>query len=451
MSTNNSKGKIDINRSQYPYCSIPPAPDLNNKMKAMNKMMLSGADMASANLGLPVGTFALIQSRSLRRPQHSFGTPARISPKGKVKAVVLLVDFEDDPSSTKKDHYSDLLFSSGTHSTGSMRDYFKEVSDNKLDVEGDVYGWYRLPQKYSYYTANNFGDGDYPHNAKRLVEDAVKAADADVNFADYDSDGDGIVDAIFVVHAGQGAEETGDKGAIWSHRWALDNPVSVDGVSVLDYTIEAENGRIGLFCHEFVHVFNIPDLYDTGYDSAGIGDWCLMASGSWGGAPAGSRPVHPCAWVKKTLGWVKDTNSTGDQTAMSLAPVETEHEIVRLWTNGNQSKEYFLLENRQKSNFDASLPGEGLLIYHIDETMTTNSDQNHPLVGIEQADGKRDLQNNNNQGDNGDPYVGQSNNKNFDTNSNPNSKSYTGKKTSVSVSNINNSSNQITFDLKVQT
>ena len=286
----------EIEKIDQPYVTIPPSPDVRNKMKEMNKMLLSGDPMDKPDLPLSFRTFSLIQSRSLRKPQRNFRAPAHISTAGTIKALVILVEFQDNGSSTNKDHYEEMLFSLGTYQTGSMRDYFKEVSNAHMDIVGDIFGWYKMPQSYDYYVNNKYGEGTYPRNVKRLIEDAVQAPSADVNFADYDSDGDGMVDAIFVVHAGAGAEESGNTNEIWSHRWSLDNPVTIDGVKVYDYTIEAENGRIGLFCHEFVHVFNITDEYDPGYDSAGIGNWCLMAGGSWGGDPPGSQP-GPSMWM----------------------------------------------------------------------------------------------------------------------------------------------------------
>jgi immune inhibitor A len=437
--------------TDYPHCMARASPDLMPKIMKVKKMVASGADLSAAAKILPIRTFALILSRNSKRPQNYGMAPARVSSSGTVKALVLLVDFEENTSTTNKDHYEELLFSSGVYSTGSMRDYFKEVSYGNLDIVGDVFGWYRMPEKYEYYVDNKFGtDGVYPHNAKRLVEDAVHAANADVNFSDYDSDGDGIVDATFIVHAGRGAEETGLTTDIWSHRWNLDTPVTVDNVKVIDYTIEAEDGRIGLFCHEFVHVYNIPDLYDTDYDSYGIGRWCLMSAGSWGGTnPTGSRPIHPCAWVKKKLGWVNTKNPIANQNDVSLPDIESNPEVMRLWTNGIESKEYFLLENRQKKNFDSELPAGGLLIYHIDESQLTNSNQFHPLVGIEQADGERDLENAENEGDQGDVYRGTTGNTIFDVSTNPNSKSYLDEGTLVDITDITNSNVNVTFNVKV--
>ena len=157
------------------------------------------------------------------------------------------------------------------------------------DITGDVIGWYRMPHPYDYYVNNNNGFGSYPQNTQKLIEDAVDAANRDVIYSEYDRDGDGYVDALFVVHAGPGAETSGRTDHIWSHRSTIIDRV-LDGVKIRDYTCEAEDGKIGLFCHGLTHVFGIPDLYDTDYSSRGIGRWCLMAFGSWNGG--GDKPSH---------------------------------------------------------------------------------------------------------------------------------------------------------------
>ena len=102
--------------------------------------------------------------------------------------------------------------------------------------------------------------------------------------------------------------------------------------------------------------------------------------------------------------------------------------------------EYFLLENRQKTGFDVSLPGDGLLIWHIDEAQSANTDENHYKVALMQADGKRDMERNTNRGDAGDPYPGTSNNNTFSATSNPNSKSYANADSCVAVTIIGASS-----------
>ena len=137
-----------------------------------------------------------------------------------------------------------------------------------------------------------------------MARDAALAADADVNFAPYDNDGNGYVDAFIVIHAGAGAEETGSSNDIWSHKWVLAGGEYVaDTTKIFAYLTVPEDSRIGVCAHELGHLlFGFPDLYDTDYISEGIGNWCLMAGGSWNGG--GDMPAHPSAWCKANQGWV---------------------------------------------------------------------------------------------------------------------------------------------------
>ena len=230
---------------------------------------------------------------------------------------------------------------------------------------------------------------------------------------------------------------TGNKNQIWSHKWVLDGgALNVDGTKIFAYLTVPEDAMIGVCCHELGHLlFGFPDLYDTDQSSEGIGNWCLMAAGSWGGTPAGSLPVHPSAWCKANQGWVAVDNRTSNAT-LNIPDVKQSHTVYRLWKNGDSNPEYFLLENREQAQFDASLPSGGLLIWHIDETTPDNTNENHYRIALVQADGQRDLERAANRGDAGDPYPGIANNFRFDNTSAPNSKSYNGLATSVSVTNI---------------
>jgi immune inhibitor A len=129
------------------------------------------------------------------------------------------------------------------------------------------------------------------------------------------------------------------------------------------------------------------------------------------------------------------TNVTTGGT-LSLPDVKTSRNVHRLWKDGAGGSEYFLLENRHRTGFDAQLPGDGLLIWHIDESQPGNTDENHYKVALMQADGKRDLELDHNRGDAGDPYPGSSGNTAFSASSTPNSKSYAGADTCVSVAGI---------------
>jgi immune inhibitor A len=341
-------------------------------------------------------------------------------PIGEKKALILLVDFSDNPQTYQPTDFDSLIY--GTNQA-TMRDYYSEVSYGKFTISrsSKVVGWLRAPHNYSYYIGDSFGfyPGNYPYSVQGLVMDACNLADDSVNFADFDENGDGVVDAIFIVHAGPGAEETGAKNMIWSHQWQLSNTgtgcpgpyQSADGVVVDFYSMEPERlvtpaVRItcGVFVHEFGHQLGLPDLYDRDYSTNGLGLFCLMAAGSWGQAatsdPPGSSPAHLCAWAKYQLGWVTPTAleraGVHKLENQSIANTETNPVSYRLledpggpdWgESGGQGGEYFLTENRTRIGFDKSLPGEGLLILHCDDDQTHNDNENHPLVGIMQGDG----------------------------------------------------------------
>jgi immune inhibitor A len=437
-------------------CVVPPSPELfETIVRSKQKLLAHEVLPEEAQVDvLDLRSLTLILGRPVKTRAHTFiAAPRALAPVvGTVKALVLLVDFSDKAATETNQHYVDMLFTSGTYATGSLRDFYWEASYNKLTVTGAVSGqggptagWYRAPQPYSYYTNGNYGFGAYPQNAQKLVEDVVDLADPFVNFADYDNDGDGFVDALFIVHAGPGAEATGNVNDIWSHQWGI-TPKTVDGVKVSTYSMEPEDGRIGVFCHELGHVFGLPDLYDTDYSSAGTGRWDLMAGGSWNNG--GLTPAHPVAWCKVKLGWVTPVTLFNVQQSVTIQPSETHAEIYKLPVGSAASSEYFLLENRQQTGFDSNLPGEGLLVAQIDDNQTNNTDENHYLVDVEQCDGNFDLNKNANQGDATDPFPCGANAQ-FTANTTPNSKAYDGSDSQISVTNIQRSGANITADINV--
>jgi M6 family metalloprotease-like protein len=339
-----------------------------------------------------------------------------------------------------------------------MRDYFTEVSYGQLTMTGAVTVWLRMPQTYAYYVHGEYGFGAYPKNAQKLTEDAVLAADSLVDFSQYDNNGDGYVDALFIVHAGPGAEATGDTNDIWSHQWETSSPVNVDGVKAYVYAMMPENGTIGVFCHEAGHaVFGLPDLYDTDYTSRGIGYWSLMAYGSWGNG--GVTPVHMDAFCKLKVGFLTAQVPVCPLVSAKLPRVEDNKVIYKLQKNGVPGREYFLIENRRKALFDSYLPASGLVIYHVDETVRTgnmnewypgHTGSGHYLVAVEQADGKWDMEKMVNVGDAGDPYPGSTTNRTYDSGSTPNSNDYNGNNTGAAVTNISNSGDTMTTDIMVK-
>jgi immune inhibitor A len=209
---------------------------------------------------------------------------------------------------------------------------------------------------------------------------------------------------------------------------------NADGTSIFAYLTVPEDSRIGVCAHELGHLlFGWPDLYDTDSSSEGLGNWCLMAGGSWNSN--GDVPAHPSAWCKVNQGWASVQTHTANGV-VSIADVKTSHTVHRLWKDGAPGNEYFLLENRQRTGFDTHLPGDGLLVYHVDEAIATNANENHPKVKLMEADGQRHLHNGANRGDAGDSYPGSSGNTAFNGTSNPNSKSYGNVDTCVAITNI---------------
>lgn len=426
---------------------VPPSPVLEKRILNTRRKFTLGESLPEKPTAdvLDLRSFSLITNRPAFTRSHTLGRKSSSVPvtTGAKRVLVILADFSENIGRLTTQYYSDMLFSRRTFPTGSLKDYFLEASYQRLNVDGEVIGgdkgWLRAPKPYSYYTQDEYGFGSYPNNTIKLVEDVVDLASRFVKFSNYDFDGDGVVDNLFIIHAGPGAEETGDLSHIWSHTATMP-PKVVDGVKVSSYSMEPENGKLGVFCHEFAHTLGLPDLYDYDMDSAGAGSWDLMASGCWNNG--GTTPSHPSAWCKVSLGWVSPVKVDKTQ-CVNIRPCCSYPDIFKLRVDDQQ---YFLLENRKKKGFDSYLPGEGLLILHVDEGRTNNSDQNHYLVDIEQCDGKCDLNNNINHGDPGDPFpYGAS--CAFTATTVPSSKTYKGADSGLAVSNIKRSGDLITADV----
>ncbi|KHE70841.1 immune inhibitor A domain-containing protein, partial [Halobacillus sp. BBL2006] len=270
------------------------------------------------------------------------------------KVLVLLVDYPDKPHNTmtadetdmyydgedaySREHYQDMLFGDGgwTGPDGetydSMKQYYEQQSGGSYSVEGEVAGWYTASQPAAAYGGNYPTEDDSDVNARGLVKEALKAAAADpkVNIADYDQwdrydldgdgdylEADGLVDHLMVIHSGVGEEAGGGSlgsDAIWSHRWNLGGVTPIAGteatvgywggsMAAYDYTIEPEDGAVGVMAHEFGHDLGLPDEYDTQYSGAGepVSYWSIMASGSWAGDIPGSMPTGFSPYAKEML------------------------------------------------------------------------------------------------------------------------------------------------------
>jgi len=402
-------------------------------------------------------------------PRRSASGPSRVVPgTGTANVAVILVNFPDcTPSYTTAD-FTDLLFGGGQ----SMKTFYSEASYGKFTVSAGpsgIVGWYTAAHPHDYYGANgSYGD----MYAASLVIEAVKAADAaGFNFAPYDCDHDGTVDVVMVVHQGTGEEASGVATDIWSHRWTLNSAraygdgsgtyTTNDGVVVNDYTIQPESYRggistVGVYCHEYGHALGLPDLYDLDMSSAGLGNWSLMATGSWCGTGRnGDSPSHPDAWCKAKLGWLTPTVQTTTVYGAQIPQVETNPFAYKLWAGGTTGSEYFLIENRQRTGFDSGLPNGGLCIYHVDDSQGSNNNEWYPghtssghfRVALEQADGAFGLEMNSGRGDAGDPYPGSTANRTLSSYTVPDCRTYAGDLSKFAVRNIANSSSTATADI----
>ncbi|WP_242448300.1 M6 family metalloprotease domain-containing protein [Cellulomonas sp. WB94] len=440
-------------------CTVPPSPELRDKWRKDLASVNKSRDAAPA-LRLAREPHPLGFNDGVIVPPEEFpaGTPFaairataadRAPLRGTVNVAVVLVDFSDKTMTATTAHFDELFFSTGALPHGSVKEYYSEVTNGLVTLAGTVVGPYRMPHTLAWYANNGSGIGlnGTAFRSPQLALDAANAANAAVDFTPYDNDGNGFVDAFIVVHAGQGAEVTGSKGDIWSHKSVLASALAVDSTKIYGYLTIPEDAKIGVSAHELGHLlFGFPDLYDTDYSSEGIGNWCLMSGGSWNGG--GAQPAHPSAWCKVNQGWVTTTVVTTNGT-LTIPAVESSHTVFRLWKDGASGSEYFLLENRQPIGYDAALPGPGALLWHIDETQPGNTDENHYKVALIQADGKRDLELDHNRGDAGDPFPGSATVVTIDGTTTPGTKSYAGADTCVALSSISPSGAVMTANVRV--
>jgi len=385
----------------------------------------------------------------------------------------ILVEFSDnawaDGVNTSTLHMDSVLFSEGVYPTGSLRDYYLEASYAHYAPDGDVYGPVTLPQTYEHYIDGIMGISLDEPNSKTIFRDAVNAADALIDYADYDGDGNGFVDGVMLIIAGHGFEESGDSTKILSHQWELPliSMAYLDGVTLRSYTIQPEehgpytgggHNGIGVYCHEWGHIFDLPDLYDEDGSSWGIGDWSIMGSGNY--LNQSRTPAHFDPWCKVFLGWVDVDTVASNRVDEAIPSFATSPTVYRLWMGGLGGNEYFLVCNRQKDGFDSYLPGSGLMVLHVDEAVGNNNNQNeyiegetspifHYRVAVIQADGNFDLERlaSNNLGDQGDLYTDET--IELDDLTYPSSHGYSGITTEVAVWNISAPGPVMTANLDV--
>jgi immune inhibitor A len=376
-----------------------------------------------------------------------------------VKTLVLLADFNNTTPAYTPTSFQTLMFGTGT---GSVRDFYRDTSFNNMDIipagedcgtsDDGITDWTELPYNHPN-TGRSIGTDNYD-----IVKDVLVANNGCINFSTFDTNANGYIEtselAIVVVVAGyERSYSSAYSPSIWAHQswltWATGGAPQLDGKWIGEYghgnyaQFGEQHGThqatIGIMAHEFGHVINWPDLYDTDLSSEGVGDWSIMGGGSWNGLTnSGDSPAMADAWLKWYQGWITPTVVSGTLNNQAIAQAETNATAFLLRPNPggvdwrffdhSGTGEYFLVENRQYAGYDAGLSGCGLLIWHIDETVTednsANGDETHALVWLEQADGLNELAGTGDRGDTGDPWPGATSKYNFNYSTVPNSRLY---------------------------
>ena len=356
------------------------------------------------------------RSRRLARNRRNvLGKPTVY--KGQKKGLVILVNFTDlvfRASNTQqvfKDMFNKAGYTGNNH-IGSVHDYFLDQSYGQFDLSFDVVGPVAVSRNYSYYGKNSILKGD-DYNVRVMITEACRLADASVNFKDYDWDGDGEVDQVYVIYAGYGEHAGAGENYIWPHESHLSSSaITLDGVKINTYACSCEltdthtkalNG-IGTACHEFSHCLGLPDLYDTSANgnsskeaAYGMGCWDLMASGSFNG-PNGDGEV-PCgytAYERWFSGWLDYTEINTTFHVEEMPELGDTAMAYTIYNEGNRN-EYYILENRQAKRWFSYLRGtkasHGMLVTHVDynETAwgnnTINTNLQHMRMSVIPADG----------------------------------------------------------------
>lgn len=364
--------------------------------------MEEGAANASAKRAQMKKASGMMKSKPLRINSSTFGDGNGYY--GKKKGLIILVQFQDKTFKTSHDNefYQKLAnqenYTEGNF-VGSVSDYFRTQSNGQFELTFDVVGPITAPQSYSYYGQNAKSGSDA--HVGTLVAWACKEVNDQVNFADYDWDNDGYVDQVFVLYAGQGENNTDNDNLIWPHMFYLSYSdygavLPLDGKFINTYACSCElNGLgtvdgMGTFCHEFSHCLGFPDLYDTTYSgSYGMDAWDLMHSGCYNGNSF--CPANYTGFERWVAGWSTPIELKNDTIVSSMASLTDNGDSYIIYNEQNKD-EFYMLDNRQRTGWDASVPASGLLISHIDykksvwDANTVNNDVNHERLTVFHAD-----------------------------------------------------------------
>ena len=337
------------------------------------------------------------------------------------RGLVVMMEFPDKRfyDADANGVWGDILNKEGFNdfgANGSVSDYFADQSAGLFNLKFDIVGPVMAKHNRNYYGADYSGTsrdsiGMIDIHVGELVVEACDAAKAaGVNFRDYDWDGDGEVDQVFVLYAGGGQASTGNPTSfIWPHEYYVSayrqwpDGYEVDGVKIDTYAcgcelygIETYNrgelSGLGTFCHEFSHCLGLPDFYNTTGGDDMLGDWDLLSSGCYNAN--GWCPPNYTIHEKELSGWAQAVELTEPTTVTGLLPMSDGGTAYKVRNDCyGDVDEYYLLENRRKTGWDAYVPGNGLIVMHVDYDAdkwyynSVNDDEDHFGVAIIPASG----------------------------------------------------------------
>lgn len=384
-------------------------------------------------------------------PNHTFPC------NGNVKALAFLVGYSDVPFSEESAQYfKDMITQEGfseNGATGSCRDFYVDASGGLFVPEFDVYGPVTLPNPRSYYGGNDaYGNDNHP---EYMMLHAAQLLDDEVDFSQYDTDGDGFIDNVFIFYAGEGEAAGGGDETVWPHSWEKTFLQKFDGVRLKRYACGPEmisatsRDGIGTFCHEFGHVLGLPDLYNTNDASADYTpmSWSVMDAGCYNN---NSRtPPTFSAFERNALGWMGDNlvEITGPASCTLDHIIDSNKAYV---ISTPKENEFFILENRQQSGWDKYLPYHGMLIWHIDynatiwRNNTPNNNKSHQYIDLVEAC-NRNYSDRFNQ--RRYPFPGSSKVKEYKYGGTPDFKTWSGLNLGLDITDITESGGLITFNV----
>ena len=317
-------GALEVLASVDPdRCTVAPSPELNDRIRqevtrlegtkrvkeltARVKIPEPKSPGLNDGLIIPGSYFPL--GTSIERVRSAAADRAPLH--GTLRVIVVLVDFSDQVMAETLQHFEELFFSTGVLANGSVKEYFDEVTNGLVTITGQVVGPYRMPRTMAQYAHGESGTGSAAPNARTMARDAAVAANPSVELRSLRQRRQRLRGRLHrrARRARRRADRRSRRHLVTQVGLVRRRQYLADTTKIYAYLTVPEDARIGVCAHELGHLlFGFPDLYDTDNTSEGIGNWCLMAGGSWNGG--GDIPAHPSAWCKANQGWVTVQNVT---------------------------------------------------------------------------------------------------------------------------------------------